>query len=315
MNLIDVHCHLNHEDFKNNLDEVIDRAKKAGVKIIIVSGTSPEGNQEVFKLSEKYPDIIKVSYGIYPIDALGLGCDEAGLPEHQGPIDLDKEFETIRQNLDKIISVGEVGMDFYWDQEHHQKQKENFRKIVKFVKSIKKPILIHSRKAEAECIEILEEEIGRKEIKKDGNGGIDVETEIPVIMHCFSGKKSLRSKAEELGYYFSIPPHIIKASNFQSLVKKTDLKRLLTETDAPWLSPFPNQKNEPAFVTETIKKIAEIKGISEEEVAKQVWENYEKIFGKKLSGLSGVWKMNDSEADEMMKTLRKGWKRWKIESA
>ncbi|MBU0459254.1 MAG: TatD family hydrolase [Nanoarchaeota archaeon] len=262
MNLVDVHCHLNHKLFKNDLDKVLQRAKKVGVKVIIVSGVNPAANKEVLKLAEKYP-LIKVSLGIYPIDALGLGVDEVGLPRHIGKIDLEKEFKFIKKNKDKIVAVGEVGLDFHWDEKHHQEQKDNFRKIIKFVKAIKKPILIHSRKAEEECLDILEEEI---------NG------EIPVIMHCFSGRKALMTKAIEQGYYFSIPPHIVKSSGFQTLVKKAPLKQLLTETDAPWLSPFKDKRNEPAYVKETIKKIAEIKNISEKEVVEQIWQNYIKIF-------------------------------------
>jgi len=267
MNLVDVHCHLNHEMFKDDLDEVLERAKKAGLKSILVSGINPPSNKEVLELAKKYP-LIKASLGIYPIDALGLGSDEAGLPEHQGPIDLDAEFKFIEKNINNVAAVGEVGMDFYWAEKEktYKQQAENFRKIIKFCIKIKKPIVIHSRKAEEECLDILEEEI-----KND---------EIPVIQHCFSGRKSLMTKAIELGHYFSIPPNIVKASNFQTLVKKAPMKQLLTETDSPWLSPYKDKKNEPAFVVESIRKIAEVKGLSEKEAADQIWKNYVKIFGE-----------------------------------
>ncbi len=262
MNLVDVHCHLNHMQFQPDLNEVLDRAKKAGVKAIVVSGVNPSGNKEVQKLTEDYP-FIKWSYGIYPIDALGLSEGETGLPRQTVPINLDEEFAFIRKHQDKIVSIGEIGMDFHWDQFYHEKQEENFRKILRFALEIKKPVVIHSRKAEKECIDLLEREVGQK---------------IPVVMHCFSGKKSLIKRASELGYYFSIPPNIVNSESFQGLIKMVDLKQILTETDAPWLSPFKGQRNEPAFVMETIKKIAEIKGISVEETAKQIWENYERVF-------------------------------------
>jgi TatD DNase family protein len=99
-------------------------------------------------------------------------------------------------------------------------------------------------------------------------------------MHCFSGNKKLITQGCELGYYFSIPPNIVKLQHFQTLVEMVPLTQLLTETDAPWLSPFPDQRNEPAFVFETIKKIAEIKKSSAEKIAEQIWQNYEKVFGK-----------------------------------
>ncbi|MEK6845786.1 MAG: TatD family hydrolase, partial [Nanoarchaeota archaeon] len=167
---------------------------------------------------------------------------------------------------DKIVGVGEIGMDFHWDAEHHSQQEENFRKILRFALSIKKPVIIHSRKAEKECIGVLEQEIKNKEI--------------PVVMHCFSGNKKLIQRAAALGYYFSIPANIIKLQHFQILVEMVDINQLLTETDGPWLSPYPQGHNESAFVVEAIKKIAEIKKITEKEVADQIWQNYERVFGE-----------------------------------
>lgn len=267
MNLLDVHCHLNHADFKNDLPEVLKRAEKAGVKAILCSGVNPPSNREVLKLAKKYPTI-KASLGIYPIDALGLAEAETGLPRQTVPINLEEEFKFIEENKDKVVAIGEVGLDFYWvDKEKtYQKQAENFRRIIRFALKIKKPLVIHSRKAEEECLEILGQEIKHHEI--------------PVIQHCFSGKKSLMTRAAALGHYFSIPPNILRSGSFQTLVKKVDIRQLLTETDAPYLSPYPGQRNEPAFVLESLKKIAEIKGLLIEETAQRIWENYERIFGK-----------------------------------
>jgi TatD DNase family protein len=265
MNLVDVHCHINHELFKDKLDEVLKRAKDAGVKAILLSGVNPENNREVMELSKKYP-IIKASLGIYPTDAIGMGSDETGLLKHVGKIDVDAELKYITDNLDSVAAIGEIGMDFYWatKEETYSEQSEIFRKIIKFAIKVKKPIVIHSRKAEEECLNILEEEIKNKEI--------------PIVQHCFSGRKSLMSRAIELGHYFSIPPNILVASNFQTLVKKAPLSQLLTETDAPWLSPIKGQPNEPAFVVKTIEKIAEVKNLSKKEVAEAVWNNYQKVF-------------------------------------
>ncbi|MDP3698503.1 MAG: TatD family hydrolase [Nanoarchaeota archaeon] len=268
MNLIDVHCHLTHEYFKDKLDAVLKRAEKAGLKAIIVSGVNPPANREVLALAKKHPKLIKASLGIYPIDALGLAEAETGLPRQTEKINLEEEFKFIEKNKDAVHCIGEVGMDFHWayKEKTYAQQAENFRKIIRFALRIKKPLVIHSRKAEEECLQILEEEIKNHEI--------------PVIQHCFSGRKSLMSKGVELGHYFSIPPCIIKSSNFQTLVKKVPLTQLLTETDSPWLSPYQEQMNEPAFVTESIKQIALVKELSEEAVADQIWKNYQKIFGK-----------------------------------
>ncbi|MBI4151470.1 TatD family hydrolase [Candidatus Woesearchaeota archaeon] len=267
MKLVDVHCHLNHELFKEDIDTILGRARKSGVKAILISGVNPEANKQVLSFVEKDHSLLKASLGIYPIDALGIQPDGVGLPSHKGPIDLETEFSFLEKNNTKFIAIGEVGMDFHWasKEETYERQAENFRKIIRFAIKLKKPLVIHSRKAEEECVQILSEEIK--------------EQEIPVVNHCFSGGKEVIRKAAALGHYFSIPPNIVKASNFQTLVKMVDIHQLLTETDSPWLSPIKEQKNEPAFVMKSIEKIAEIKQISIEAAASQIWKNYQKVFG------------------------------------
>jgi TatD DNase family protein len=265
MPLVDVHCHLNHKELIDNIEEVLANAVKAGLKVIVLSGVNPKANKNVLELAKKYP-MVKASLGMYPIDILGLSPDEIGLPHHKGPIDLDSEFAFIREHLDSVISIGEIGMDFFWasKEETGEAQIENFRKIVRFAIEVKKPIVIHSRKAEAECLDVLE-----KEIKNN---------EIPVVHHCFGGRKSLMKRGVELGHYFSIPANIKRNTSFEALVKIVPLDKLLTETDAPWQSPFKGKVNEPAYVTEAIKKIAEVKEITEKEAEDLVWDNFCKVF-------------------------------------
>jgi len=257
--LVDVHCHLTHEKLKNQIPDIVKRAKEKGVVSIIASGVNVPTNREVLELTKKY-DIIKCSLGLYPIDLLGIQPDESGLTRNTEKFDLDEELKFIEKNKDKILAVGECGMDFHWDKEHHEEQKSNFEKIIKFVKRIDKPILIHSRKAETECVELLE----RSGIKK-------------VILHMFEGRKHLIKKAEELGYYFTVPVNILKSQHFQMLVDMVNISRLLTETDAPWMSPDLNP-NEPANVSLTIKKIAEIKKMDVKEVENAIYMNYQNVF-------------------------------------
>src|SRR3989338_3041431 len=140
MNLIDVHCHLTHEYFKDKLDAVLKRAEKAGLKALVVSGVNPPANREVLALAKKYPKLIKASLGIYPIDALGIQPEGAGMTHHKGPIDLEEEFKFIEKNKDVIHCVGEVGMDFHWAEKDktYQQQAENFTKIIRFAIKIKK---------------------------------------------------------------------------------------------------------------------------------------------------------------------------------
>ncbi|MAG50455.1 hypothetical protein CL621_02325 [archaeon] len=258
--LVDVHAHLSHEKFSKDLDKVLERAKKVGIKEIITSGVNVPTNREALKLSEKY-DFVKTSLGLYPIDLLGLGSDESGLSRQVEPFVLEDELKFIKKNKDKIISIGEVGMDFAWDKKHHDKQKKNFEKIITFAEKLKKPIIIHSRKAEKECLDLLES----SKLKK-------------VLLHCFSGNKKLIKKGEDLGYCFSIPAIIIRLQHFQTLVEMVDMGKILTETDAPWLSPYPGKRNEPSFIVETIKKITEIKKLTKEEVEKIIFMNYKRFF-------------------------------------
>ena len=269
--LVDVHCHLDFDGLKERLDEVISNAKKAGVKAIITSGVHPKSNKKALEIASKY-DIVKASFGFYPIDALrneisgaqknsknfSRALEREGIDT--GEIDVDEQLKFLEENKDKFICIGEIGLDLHSGKDL-ERQKEIFIKILKIAKKLDKPVLIHSRKAEMHALDVLES-LGMKK----------------VIMHCFCGKKSLVKRAYELGYYFSIPANIVKLQQFQDMVELVDINHLLTETDAPFLSPYPGKKNEPAFVAETVKKIAEIKGMDVEEVKKNIWMNYSRLF-------------------------------------
>jgi len=263
MLLVDVHTHLDHERFKGDLDKVIFRAKEAGVKAIITSGVNSATNRLILKIAEKY-DIVKASFGLYPIDALDkeLEVGEAsGFVRDTEKIDVDSELEWIRKNKDKCVAVGECGLDYHWVSGKENEQKKVFQKVIDLVEKIDKPIIIHSRKAELDAIEMIES----SNLKK-------------VVMHCFTAKKSLIRRAAENGWSFSVPPVIVRLQHFQTLVEMVNINQLLTETDAPYLSPFPGERNEPAFVIETIKKIAEIKNMTKEDVENNIYMNYTNVF-------------------------------------
>ena len=263
MNLIDVHAHLEHGRFKEDIDKVIERAEKAGVKLIINSGVNKTTNRLALQLSEKYK-IIKPSFGVYPIDALAKEVETGEAAEFSRDIenfDLNSELDWIEKNKDKCLAIGECGLDYNWTTGREQEQKENFLKVIELAKKIDKPLIIHSRKAELDAIDILEKTGYKK-----------------VVMHCFSGKKSLIKRAADLGYFFSIPPVIARLEHFKLLVSLVDIKQLLTETDSPYLSPVAGERNEPANVAVTIKEIAKIKNLSEEEVARVIWDNSKKLF-------------------------------------
>ena len=260
MMLVDAHCHLTHEVFKDKLDEVIAQAKEAGVVAAICSGVNVPSNREVLELHKKYPDFVQVSLGLYPIDLLGL-VEETGLARQVEPFDLDSELKFIEEHKDEILAIGECGLDYHWDKDHHDQQKENFIKIIEFAKKINKPLIIHTREAEADCIELLEKH-GAKRVQ----------------LHMFEGRKHVIKKAAELGYYFSIPAILNKNQHFKMIVELVNINQLLTETDAPWRGPVSGEDNVPANVKETAKYIAEIKGMDVMEVEKNIYANYQRLF-------------------------------------
>ncbi len=217
---------------------------------------------KVLELSKKY-EIIKASLGIYPLDAVGLGNYD-DTPRETRKLDVDEEIKFIKKNKDKIIAIGEIGLDKSPEEPKLEEQKEVFWKCIRLAEQIKKPIVIHTRKAEQECIEILES----SKIKN-------------VVLHCFTGNLKLVKKAEDLGFYFSIPAVATRLTHFHEVIQRTSMKNLLTETDAPYLSPFKGERNEPSYIKETIKLISKIKNITEQEVENIIFSNYQNIFMKK----------------------------------
>lgn len=265
MILVDDHCHLMHALYKDQLDAVIERARNTGVKAIICSGLNPETNKEALEIAKKYAPIVRASLGIYPVDALGLPPDvEAGLRQHPGPIDLDKEFEFMKHHKDSIAAIGEVGLDYHWikDKELQKKERENFARIIEFTEKLGKPMIVHTRGAEQDCMDMLTSSTLKK-----------------VVLHCFEGRKHLIKKANEVGYIFSVPTNIVKSQHFQTLVEIANINQLTTETDGPYLSPTPGTPNEPANVKVIIEKIAQIKKFETEEVANNIWLNFQRTYG------------------------------------
>jgi TatD DNase family protein len=248
MAFIDVHAHLDFFDDKK-IGKIVENARKVGVSIIINSGIEPLRARKTMELASKYPEI-KASLGIYPVEMLKMSEKT-----------IEEEFKFIRKNKDKIIAIGEIGMDLK-EGTDREKQKKNFERLLKLALELDKPVLIHSRKAELECVEVLE----KLKMKK-------------VIMHCFSGKISLVKRIISNGWFFSIPTNITFSEQFQKLTKEVPVSQLLCETDSPFLHPIKGERdNEPANVIESYKKIAEIKGLNLKEAEKKIEENYKRLF-------------------------------------
>ena len=260
MVFIDVHCHLTYEPIISKIDEVIENARYSNVKDIITNGTNPETNRLAIDFSKKYSEV-KYALGYYPTYIQELSEKE-----------LDKEIEFIRKS--KPIAIGEVGLDYKFNSEEYptnlteqqietykQKQKKGFQKFIDLAKDLDLPIIVHSRKAELDVIEMLEASKHDK-----------------IVMHCFCGKKKYVQRVLENNWYVSVPVTVIKLQQFQEMVKKAKLSQLLTETDSPWLGPEPGLDNEPKNVKLTIEKIAEIKGFNEKEIEDQIYLNYTRLF-------------------------------------
>ena len=264
MLLVDVHAHLQHEQFKTDFVAVVDRAKAAGVKAIIVNGVNEPTNREVLALC-KLDSVLKPALGAYPIDALGLQLEgDAGMSRQMQPIDLDKELAFIESHKEEIVGIGEVGLDFKLVKEPalQKKQKENFLRIIELAEKIKKPLIVHTRGAELETVEMLES----SSVKH-------------VNLHSFGARKSVARKAADLGFYASIPPVCVRLEHYKMIVGIFSINQLLTETDSPWLGPVAGERNEPKNVLESINFIAKVKGFTKEEVANNVWLNYQRLFG------------------------------------
>lgn len=244
--LVDVHCHLDFEQF-NDLDEVIERARKAGVISIITNGVNKKSNRMVLELAKKY-DIVKPALGLYPDDAVKMNGRQ-----------VRAEIEFIKSQ--RPAAIGEVGLDNY-RVGNLDKQKEVFQQLIDLAKELDVPLIVHSRKAEQEAFDMLAKSRAAK-----------------VIMHCFNGTMKLAREIESKGWYFSIPPIIVYSTQFQELVRTVKSTYILTETDSPFLAPEKGKRNEPMNVREAVKMIAKIKEIEVEEAEKIVFMNYKRLFG------------------------------------
>lgn len=245
--LIDSHCHIDTYSDEKIL-EIIQNARKNEVKIIVQNGVDKSSNRRSLKLAEKFPEI-KVALGIYPIDGLKMSEKE-----------IEEEINHIRKNKNKIIAIGEIGLDLKWSNEL-EGQKKIFEKMLDLAKELEKPVIVHCRNAEKETVEILE----NKKMKK-------------VIMHCFMGQKKLVQRILDNGWIFSIPTNVCYDAQMQEIVKIVPVNRIICETDSPFLEPNRKKNNEPAKVLESYKKIAEIKTIKLEELKGTVKKTFLEII-------------------------------------
>lgn len=252
----DSHCHLDMEPLSTEQEAVIERAYKSGVWGMINVGSSLRGSEASVALSGKYPNIW-ASVGLHPHDA-------------EAVTDVGAACESLRELAkdDKVVAIGEIGLD-YFNLENiglKKTQKELFCAQLELASELSLPVIIHTRDAESDTLEIL------KRYKLTG------------VVHCFTGTPDYAEKLLDLGYYIGFTGFITfdqeKFNHIREAVKTVSIERLLIETDAPFLAPEPyrGKPNEPVYVSEVAKKIAEIKGMDTEEVAHITMENTKKLF-------------------------------------
>lgn len=252
--LFDTHVHLNADQYKEDLEEVVKRAFEAGVSYMVVVGFNRETIPLALEIAETY-ERIYAAIGWHPVDA--IDCKDA-----------DLEWIKDLSSHPKVVAIGEMGLDYHWDKSPKDVQKQVFRRQIALAKELSMPIIIHNREATEDVLQILEEE---------GAG------EVGGIMHCYSDSPDYVERILALDFHLSLGgPVTFKNAKFPKEVAKiVPLNRLLLETDAPYLAPHPHRgkRNEPALMTLVAEEIATLRGVSYETLAKETTKNAKKLYG------------------------------------
>ncbi len=258
MHLVDVHAHLDHPLFKDDLDLVLKRAKGNGVVAVIAQGTNHESNMRALAIAQAHPEIVKAALGLYPCEALNVAVRDDYPRESRTGV--EETLRWIESHAKDIVALGEVGLDLK-ESDDIAAQRENLRQVIRLSKRIHKPLILHSRKAELETLDLLEEEHCTR-----------------AVLHCFMGPKKVLERAVRMGLHFSIPAAVVRNAQFQQNAELVPIGQLLTETDAPYLGPLKDVRSEPANVRESVLKIAELKRMDPHELANALYLNYQRLF-------------------------------------
>lgn len=259
MLLVDSHCHLNFPDFREDLEEVIARARASGVGVMQTICTKMSEFEEVYSIAAAHENIY-CSVGVHP--------HEAG----KTPIVTVEELVACAARP-KVIGLGETGLDYYYEHSPREAQQQSFRHHIEAARRTGLPVIIHTRDAEEDTLRILEEEMQRGAFTG--------------LIHCFTSSKQFADKCVELGLYISLSGILTfkKATDLQEAARDLPLTRLLVETDAPYLAPLPHRgkRNEPSYTIYTNRFLAEIKNIDEKSCAEQTTKNFFSLFTKALN--------------------------------
>ena len=256
--MIDSHCHIDMPQFDADRDEVIARAREAGLVEMLVVGEVDEG--EALRRSLRVAEV----YGLPAT---------AGVHPHQARLADEHTYDEIRglARERRVVAIGEIGLDFHYDYSPRETQREVFRRQIRLARDVGLPIVVHTREADDETAAILEEEAARE------TGG---------VIHCFTGGLDLARRSLDLGLLISFSGILAfpRSEVIQAVAREVPEDRLLVETDAPFLAPPPHRgkRNEPAFVLEVARKLAALRGVSEQGLAEAAQRNYARLFRRAL---------------------------------
>jgi TatD DNase family protein len=252
MKLVDTHCHVDSEQFDSDRELVIERARAAGVERMMAIGTGngPPDLEAAIRLAERYP-FIYATVGVHPHDAAKA---------------TEETFTRLREltRHAKVLAMGEIGLDYHYDFSPRDVQREVFVRQLDLAREAGKPIVIHTREAWGDTLDILR-------THWIGEG----------IMHCFTGDEEQAREALDAGFYLSFGGVLTfpKAESLREAAKMAPADRILLETDCPYLAPVPHRgkRNEPAFVVDTARRLGEVRGVTPEEIARTTTENWERL--------------------------------------
>jgi TatD DNase family protein len=254
--LVDSHCHLDFPDFADELDAVVARAAAAGVGRIVTISTRVRRHDDLIRIAERFPSVY-CSVGTHPHHA------------HE-ELDITAADLASRTRHPKVVAIGEAGLDYHYDYSPRAAQEQGFRTHIAAARETGLPLVIHSREADDDMAAILEDEMGKGRFA--------------AVLHCFTGTRALAQAGIALGLYVSFTGVLTfkKSDELRAIAAELPNDRILVETDAPYLAPgrYRGKRNEPAYVTETARVLAEVKGVSAEEIAQQTTENFFRLFAK-----------------------------------
>jgi TatD DNase family protein len=254
--LVDSHCHLDFPDFAGELDGIVARAQAAGIGRMVSISTRVKQHGGLLAIAERFPDVY-CSVGTHPHHA------------HE-ELDLDADDLVERTRHRKVVAIGEAGLDYHYDFSPRDAQEHSFRNHIAAARVTGLPLVIHSRDADADMAKILEEETGKGAF--------------PAVLHCFTGGRDLARRAIALGLSISFTGILTfkKSDELRAIAAELPADRILVETDAPYLAPgrHRGKRNEPAFVVDTAQVLAQTRGVSFDEIARQTTENFFKLFSK-----------------------------------